>query len=61
MKPYSGMGDAFKRHITELGPASLWRGNFANRSLQPGLQVRTEATQLVRQKRRFGKLSKPYY
>merc|ERR1719174_1513068 len=30
MKPYSGMGDAFKRHITELGPASLWRGNFAN-------------------------------
>merc|ERR1712232_838211 len=23
-------GDAFKRHITELGPASLWRGNFAN-------------------------------
>jgi len=30
MKPYSGKGDAFKRHITELGPASLWRGNFAN-------------------------------
>merc|ERR1719384_2870009 len=30
MKRYTGMGDAFKRHITELGPASLWRGNFAN-------------------------------
>lgn len=30
MKRYSGMGDAFKRHITELGPQSLWRGNFAN-------------------------------
>merc|ERR1712194_858549 len=24
------MGDAFKRHISELGPSSLWRGNFAN-------------------------------
>lgn len=30
MKRYTGMGDAFKRHITELGPQSLWRGNFAN-------------------------------
>lgn len=30
MKRYSGMGDAFRRHITELGPQSLWRGNFAN-------------------------------
>jgi len=30
MKRYSGMGDAFKRHISELGPQSLWRGNFAN-------------------------------
>jgi len=24
------MGDAFKRHISELGASSLWRGNFAN-------------------------------
>jgi len=30
MKRYTGMGDAFKRHIAELGPSSLWRGNFAN-------------------------------
>jgi len=30
MKRYAGMGDAFRRHITELGPQSLWRGNFAN-------------------------------
>merc|ERR1740138_1752948 len=30
MKRYSGMGDCFKRHISELGPQSLWRGNFAN-------------------------------
>merc|ERR1719282_2128583 len=30
MKRYTGMGDAFKRHVTELGPSSLWRGNFAN-------------------------------
>lgn len=30
MKRYTGMGDAFKRHISELGPQSLWRGNFAN-------------------------------
>ncbi|KAL7547021.1 hypothetical protein ACHAWF_010343, partial [Thalassiosira exigua] len=30
MKRYTGIPDALKRHITELGPASLWRGNFAN-------------------------------
>jgi len=30
MKRYTGMGDAFRRHISELGPSSLWRGNFAN-------------------------------
>mmetsp|Transcript_15937 Transcript_15937/g.39992 ORF Transcript_15937/g.39992 Transcript_15937/m.39992 type:complete len:300 (-) Transcript_15937:143-1042(-) len=30
MKRYTGMGDAFRRHVTELGPSSLWRGNFAN-------------------------------
>merc|ERR1719277_1851218 len=30
MKRYTGMGDAFTRHLTELGAASLWRGNFAN-------------------------------
>jgi solute carrier family 25 (adenine nucleotide translocator) protein 4/5/6/31 len=30
MKRYTGMSDAFKRHISELGPQSLWRGNFAN-------------------------------
>lgn len=30
MKRYTGMGDCFKRHITELGAGSLWRGNFAN-------------------------------
>lgn len=30
MKRYTGMGNCFQRHITELGPASLWRGNFAN-------------------------------
>merc|ERR1719201_2180422 len=30
MKRYTGMGDAFKRHVTELGAASLWRGNVAN-------------------------------
>jgi solute carrier family 25 (adenine nucleotide translocator) protein 4/5/6/31 len=30
MKPYSGMGDCFMRHVTELGPSSLWRGNVAN-------------------------------
>merc|ERR1712084_60747 len=26
----TGMGNCFQRHVTELGPASLWRGNFAN-------------------------------
>lgn len=30
MKPYTGMGDCFRRHITELGATSLWRGNVAN-------------------------------
>jgi len=30
MKRYTGMGDCFKRHISELGASSLWRGNFAN-------------------------------
>jgi solute carrier family 25 (adenine nucleotide translocator) protein 4/5/6/31 len=30
MKRYAGMGDCFKRHITELGASSLWRGNVAN-------------------------------
>merc|ERR1712232_1105894 len=30
MKRYTGMANCFTRHITELGPASLWRGNFAN-------------------------------
>merc|ERR1712070_361830 len=25
-----GMGDCLRRHISELGPASLWRGNTAN-------------------------------
>jgi len=30
MKPYTGMGNCFQRHITELGPTSLWRGNVAN-------------------------------
>jgi len=30
MPRYSGMGDCFKRHISELGPQSLWRGNVAN-------------------------------
>lgn len=30
MKRYTGMGDCFKRHITELGASSLWRGNVAN-------------------------------
>merc|ERR1711937_601781 len=30
MKRYTGMGDCFKRHITELGATSLWRGNVAN-------------------------------
>jgi solute carrier family 25 (adenine nucleotide translocator) protein 4/5/6/31 len=30
MKRYNGMGDCFRRHITELGATSLWRGNVAN-------------------------------
>jgi len=30
MKRYTGMGDCFSRHISELGAGSLWRGNFAN-------------------------------
>jgi len=30
MKRYTGMGDCFGRHIKELGPSSLWRGNVAN-------------------------------
>lgn len=30
MKRYNGMGDCLKRHISELGPQSLWRGNVAN-------------------------------
>jgi len=30
MKRYTGMGDCFRRHISELGPQSLWRGNVAN-------------------------------
>merc|ERR1712021_62854 len=30
MKRYTGMGDCFKRHISELGATSLWRGNVAN-------------------------------
>jgi len=30
MKRYTGMGDCFSRHVSELGAGSLWRGNFAN-------------------------------
>jgi len=30
MKRYTSMGNCFTRHITELGPSSLWRGNVAN-------------------------------
>jgi len=30
MKRYTGMGDCFSRHISEIGPTSLWRGNVAN-------------------------------
>lgn len=30
MKRYTGMGDCFKRHVSELGASSLWRGNVAN-------------------------------
>ena len=30
MKRYTGMGDCFSRHISEIGATSLWRGNVAN-------------------------------
>merc|ERR1711990_1357548 len=30
MKRYTGMVDCTKRHISELGASSLWRGNVAN-------------------------------
>jgi len=30
MKRYTSMADCFMRHIKDLGPASLWRGNVAN-------------------------------
>merc|ERR1712085_67342 len=30
VKRYTGIGDATIRHIRELGPGSLWRGNVAN-------------------------------
>merc|ERR1712086_689528 len=30
MKRYTGMANCFTRHISELGPKSLWRGNVAN-------------------------------
>jgi len=30
MPRYTSMGNCFTRHITELGPSSLWRGNVAN-------------------------------
>merc|ERR1712224_809170 len=30
MKRYTGMGDCFMRHVSELGASSLWRGNVAN-------------------------------
>jgi len=30
MKPYTGLGNCFQRHISELGVQSLWRGNVAN-------------------------------
>lgn len=30
MKRYTSMGDCFRRHISELGVSSLWRGNVAN-------------------------------
>merc|ERR1712151_730516 len=30
MKRYTGMVNCFQRHITEIGPTSLWRGNVAN-------------------------------
>merc|ERR1711990_1182209 len=30
MKRYTGMVNCFSRHIAEIGPTSLWRGNVAN-------------------------------
>merc|ERR1711976_193329 len=30
MKRYTGLVNCFQRHITEIGPTSLWRGNVAN-------------------------------
>jgi solute carrier family 25 (adenine nucleotide translocator) protein 4/5/6/31 len=30
MARYSSMADCFRRHITEIGASSLWRGNVAN-------------------------------
>jgi len=30
IKRYTGLGNCFTRHITELGATSLWRGNVAN-------------------------------
>merc|ERR1711935_1239846 len=30
MKPYTGIADCGVRHVKELGPTSLWRGNVAN-------------------------------
>lgn len=30
MQRYTGMGNCFSRHISEIGPSSLWRGNVAN-------------------------------
>jgi len=30
MQRYNGMGDCFRRHVTEIGASSLWRGNVAN-------------------------------
>merc|ERR1711959_13394 len=30
MKRYTGMVDCAKRHVSELGASSLWRGNVAN-------------------------------
>merc|ERR1719424_473327 len=30
MKPYTGILDCGRRHVSELGVSSLWRGNVAN-------------------------------
>merc|ERR1711976_474270 len=30
IKRYTGLVNCFQRHITEIGPSSLWRGNVAN-------------------------------